>query len=166
MWRQSAKMLQRYAQAAPRELAGLLEERVREEPRCPVTRYLIGCQCFDRNRPATATQHMMVAHRVEPRLQSAALLAFAGLTWSSRPGAPLLPVLLDTWEDFRRPEFDRFTRERRLLDSFAEPDPGLERVAPLAQRLWRLPIPTLRAQLRDAVASRDVTLYPLLTVPA
>lgn len=166
MQRHTAEMLQRYARAAPRELPGLLHQRLCEEPRCAVTRYLAGCQCFDRGHPALATRHMMVAHRVEPCFQSAALLAFAGLTWTSRPQAPLLPVLLDTWEDFRRPEFDRFPRERRLLDCFAEPAPGRDGVADLARRLWRLPIRTLRAQIREAVASRDATLYPLLTVPA
>ncbi len=109
---------------------------------------------------------MMVAHHVEPRLQSAALLVFSGLNWVSRRGTVLLPVLLETWEEFRRPEFDHLPRERVLLDAFAEPDPGLNLVAPLARRLWRLPIRTLRAQIREAILSRDAALYPQLTASA
>ncbi len=166
MNRRSTETIQRYARTAADRLPALLEQGLAADPRCPVTRYLSGCQCFDRGFVATAVRHMMIAHHAEPRLQSAALLAFAGLNWVSRHSAPLLPVLIETWEEFRRPEFDRLPLERRLLDAFAEPDPGLERVSPLARRLWRLPIRTLRAQIRQAVISRDAGLFPLLMAPA
>lgn len=155
-----------YARSPAERLPTLLEDTLATQPLCAVTRYLLGCQCFDRGRAATAVRHMMVAHHAEPRFRSAALLAFAGLSWVSRRGTPLLGVLLDTWEEFRRPDFDLSGRERLLLDAFSEPDPGLEHLAPLARRLWRLPIRTLRAQIRAAVLSRDATLYPLLTAPA
>lgn len=161
-----ADLLQRYAQTPGDRLTTLLEERLLVEPRCAVTRYLLGCQCFDRGRSATAVRHLMIAHHVDVQLQSAALLVFAGLNWVSRRGAQLLPVLLETWEEFRRPDFDRLRRERALLDAFAEPDPGLELMPPLARRLWRLPILTLRSQIRAAVLSRDAGLYPLLATPA
>jgi hypothetical protein len=75
-------------------------------------------------------------------------------------------VLLATWEEFRRPEFDRLAKERLLLDAFAEPDPGLSHMPVLARRLWRLPIRTLRTQIHQAVLSRDAGLYPLLAAPA
>ena len=104
----------------------------------------------------------LITRTLEQRM---ALVPKAPSPWRRSLGA-LLPVLLETWEEFRRPEFDHFRRERLLLDAFAQPDPGLDRVGPLAQRLWRLPIRTLRAQLRAAVLSRDAALYPLLTVPA
>ena len=107
----------------------------------------------------------MVAHHALPQLESAALLVFAGLNWVAQRGSSLLPVLLATWEEFRRPEFDRQREERLLLDAFAQPDPGLTQVSPLARRLWRLPVQTLRAQIREAIVSRDVGLYPLLTIP-
>ena len=130
-----------------------------------MTRYLLACHCFDRGRSAAAVRHMMVAHHAEPQFESAALLVFAGLNWVSRRGAVLLPVLLDTWEEFRRPEFDRRPRERTLLDAFARPEPDLHELSPLAPRLWRLPIHTLRAQIRQAALTRDAGLYPLLTAP-
>jgi hypothetical protein len=139
-----------------------LERQLAESPRCPVTRYLLGCQCFDQRQIAVGVRHMMVAHHAEPDLQSAALLVFAGLNWCSRKSAPLLPVLLQTWEEFRRPEFDQYGKERLLLSAFAEPGAGLDLVSQLAQRLWRLPIAALRAQIRDAIASRDAYSYPLL----
>jgi len=161
-----AETVRHYACQPPETLTGLLAERIADDPRCPITRYLLGCQCFDRGNSAIGVRHMMVAHHAEPQLKSAALLAFAGLNWVGRRGEALLPVLLETWEEFRRPEFDRLPRERLLLDSFAEADPGLANVAPLARRLWRLPIQTLRAQIREAVVSRDAGLYPLLTSPA
>ncbi|MCH8805282.1 MAG: hypothetical protein IH986_04260 [Planctomycetes bacterium] len=155
-----------FARCPADEMFERLRERAEQSPRCPVTRYLLACQCFERGRSALAVRHMMVAHHVEPDYQSAALLVFAGLNWVSRRGSALLPVLLDTWEEFRRPEFDRHRKERALLDAFAEPEPGLERVSPLARRLWRLPIRTLRAQIREAVLSRDGERYPLLTATA
>lgn len=147
-------------------LPAQLEARLRDQPRCAVTRYLLACHCFDRGRVATAVRHLMIAHHAEPEFESAALLVFAGLNWIGRQQALLLPVLLDTWEEFRRPEFDRRPRERRFLDALAEADPGVQSVAPLAGRLWRLPIQTLRAQIREAIVSRDAGLYPLLTAPA
>lgn len=155
-----------YARTRPEALPALLAERLAADPRCPVTRYLLGCQELERARPAAAVRHYMVAHHAEPAYQSAALLAFAGLNWLRRRGDPLLAVLLDTWEEFRRPEFDRTRRERRLLDALAGPDPGLAPVSGLARRLWRLPVRTLRAQLRDAILSRAAGRYPLLTAPA
>ena len=164
--RRIAEVVAFYARMAPETLGARLEEGAARQPACPVTRYLLGCHCLDRSRPATAARHFMVAHHAEPRLESAALLAFAGLTWVSRRGTSLLPVLLETFEDFRRPEFDRFPRERLLMDAFAETDPGLIHVAPLARRLWRLPIRVLRAQIRDAIVSRDERLYPQLIAPA
>lgn len=161
-----ARTIARFAVLAPEELPAALAVHVEVAPRCAVTRYLLGCVCFDRGRSATAVRHLMVAHHAEPQLQSAALLVFAGLNWVSRRGAKLLPVLLDTWQEFRRPEFDCRRRERELLDAFQEPDPGLAQVGPLARRLWRLPIRTLRGQLREAIVSRDAGLYPLLAAPA
>jgi hypothetical protein len=156
----------RYASTPPEHWPALMDERLRDSPRCAVTRYLLGCQCFDRGNSATAVRQLMVAHHAEPQLESAALLAFAGLNWVSQRGAALLPVLLETWEEFRRPEFDRLRKERLLLNAFAELDPGLEHVSLLARRLWRLPIRTLRAQIREVILSKDSGLYPLLTAPA
>lgn len=161
-----ADMLRFYAETPRERWSEVMEQRVASEPRCAVTRYLLGCVCFDRGRAATAVRHMMVAHHAGPQLQSAALLAFAGLNWMTQRGAKLLPVLLDTWNEFRRPEFDRTRNERRVLDAFAERDPGLDHVSLLARRLWRLPILTLRAQIREVIMSKDAGLYPLLAAPA
>lgn len=155
-----------FARCAPEQLAQECAARLAVEPRCPITHYLLGCQGFDRRRSATAVRHLMIAHHAAPGLQSAALLVFAGLNWISRHDAPFLSVLLETWEEFRRPTFDHYPLERRLLDAFARPDPGLELVAPLARRLWRLPIRTLRAQIEAAVRSRDTRLHPQLIAPA
>jgi hypothetical protein len=109
---------------------------------------------------------MMTAHHAEPALESAALLVFAGLNWCRRGETPLLPVMLDTWVEFRRPEFDRRRKERKLLDLFAEPHEGLDGVSPLARKLWRLPIRALRAQIREAVRTPEEAPYPLLLAPA
>lgn len=155
-----------HARGPADELPARLAARLRAEPRCGVARYLTACQCFDAGRSALAVRHMMIAYHVEPDLQSAALLVFAGLNWVGRRGHALLPVLLDTWEEFRRPEFDRTRKERFLLDACAEAEPGLEHVSPLARRLWRLPIRTLRAQIREAILSRDPGRHPLLLTPA
>jgi hypothetical protein len=164
--RRLEKVIQSYVRCPADQFAAQLQARLAADPRCPVTRYLAACQCFDRGRSAPGVRHMMVAHHAEPQFESAALLVFAGLNWIGRRGAALLPVLLDTWEEFRRPEFDRTRQERALLDALAEPDPGLERVSLLARRLWRLPLQTLRAQIRQAIVSRDAGLYPLLTASA
>jgi hypothetical protein len=164
--RRLTDLVQSYSRVPAERLTMLLEERLAREPGCPVARYLLGCQCFDRGRSATAVRHMMIAHHAEPQFQSAALLTFAGLNWVSQRGAVLLAVLLATWEEFRRPEFDRLAKERLLLDAFAEPDPGLGHMPALARRLWRLPIRTVRNQIRQAVLSRDAGLYPLLATPA
>jgi hypothetical protein len=149
------------------ELARALAARVAAEPRCAVTRYLLACRCIDAGGPAWAVRHLMVAHHALPALESAALLVFAGLNWIARRDEPLLPVLLETWDEFRRPEFDRTAAECALLDAFAEPAGGLAGVSALARRLWRLPIQTLRAQIRAATTSRDaVESYPLLVATA
>lgn len=164
--RHLAEIATRLARVGPDQRSADLRRRLAAEPRCPVARYLLACECFDRGRPALAVRHLMVAHHSEPRLQSAALLVFAGLNWIARWGTPLLPVLLDTWEEFRRPAFDVTAFERRLLDAFHEPDPGLAEAAPLAQRLWRLPIRRLRAEIEAALASRDANVCAHLTAPA
>jgi len=153
-------------QRSATEFVRWLEERLQSEPRCPITCYVLACHCFDRGRCAQAVRHMMTAHHAEPAFESAALLVFAGLNWVSRRGAALLPVLLDTWEEFRRPEFDRHRQERRLLDAFAQRREELNGVSALARRLWRLPIRTLRAQIREAVLSPNAEQYPLLLAPA
>jgi len=153
------------AERAAGDFIGWLNRRAGASPRCPITRYLLGCYCYDRGRIATGVRHMMVAHHSEPALESAALLVFAGLNCLTRGGGALLPVLLDTWEEFRRPEFDRRDAERLLLDAFAEPPEPLDGLSPLARRLWRLPIPTLRTQLREVVLSSNAEQHPLLLAP-
>jgi len=164
--RRLREVVQRYASSGPEELSGLLEQSLAADPHCPVTRYLLGCQCFDRGQVATGIRHLMAANHIEPDFQSAALLVFAGLNWVTCRQRPLLPVLLETWEQFRHPPFDERHKERLLLDAFAEPQPDLERGPELARRLWRLPIRVLRAQIRTAVGSRDAGLYPLLCASA
>lgn len=139
-----------------------LRNLVEREPRCPVTRYLLGCDALDHGRIATAVRHMMVAHHAEPDFESAALLVFAGLKWGPQRTRPLLPVLLETWDEFRRPGFDRTRREKLLLDAFAEPLDLPGPLSALARRLWRLPVHTLRAQIREAVASDNASRFPLL----
>jgi hypothetical protein len=155
-----------HSQRSTPDFVEWLGQRLESLPGCPVANYLLGCHCFDRGRGAQAVRHMMTAHHAEPTLESAALLVFSGLNWISPGAAGLLPVLLDTWEEFRRPEFDRNRRERRLLDIFADSDAELNGVSPLARRLWRLPIRTLRAQIREAVLSPGSQQYALLLTPA
>jgi hypothetical protein len=164
--RRVAEMAQRYARCSADELGARLEQQLRGDPRCPVTRYVAGCWSFDAGRPATAVEHLMIAHHAEPELESAALLVFAGLNWVSRPSVPLLPVLLQTWEEFRRPEFDRSAKERALLDAFSAGAAGQPDQPVLTRRLWRVPIALLRAQLQAAVQARDTEWYALLTAPA
>lgn len=148
------------------EFAEWLRVGLETEPRCPVTHYLLACHHFERGRCAQAVRHMMIAHHAEPALESAALLVFSGLNWVNRPATELLPVLLDTWEEFRRPEFDRCGAERQLLDAFSEPRTDFNGMSPLARRLWRLPIRALRAQIRAAVRSPNTGEYPLLLATA
>lgn len=144
------------------EYAEWLHRRLERRPHCAVTRYILGCHCLDRNRIAQGVRHMMIAHHGEPAFESAALLVFAGLNWVDCREAALLPVLLNTWEEFRRPEFDRNAKERRLLDAFDEQPLPRDALSTLARRLWRLPIRSLRAQIREVTASSNMGGYPLL----
>jgi hypothetical protein len=144
------------------ERAALLASRLRQRPRCATTRYLAGCTCFDEGFPALAVRHMMIAHHAEPNLQSAALLVFTGLNAIARRGDSLLPIVVDTWEEYGRRPFDVTPRERFLFDALAAPDPGLGSDV-LARRLWRMPLETLREQLQAALQTRDAGLYPRLT---
>jgi hypothetical protein len=150
------------AALAPSSRRLALSRRLASHSRCPVTRYLLGCENFDQGRLATGVRHMMIAQHAESELESAALLVFAGLNLVAGRGSALLPTLLETWEEFRRPEFDRRPKERLLLDAFAEADEP-PAASPLARRLLRLPIATLRAQLREGVRGADAQRFaPLL----
>jgi hypothetical protein len=163
--RELLQAIARYAPLAPEQLSARLPVELAAQPRCPVTRYLLACRCLDAGRVALAVRHLMIAHHAEPRFESAALLVFAGLNWVGQRGAALLPVLLATWEEFRRPQFDRTWPERLLLDACAQPEPALGEAPLLARRLWRLPIQTLRGQIREAMPSPAAAIYPLLAVP-
>ncbi len=158
--------LERLRGLASRDRYRVARERLATEPRCPVSGYLAACHEFDSGRPAMAVRRMMVVHHAEPGLESAALLVFAGLNWSGLRERPLLEVLVSTWEEFRRPEFDRTVREQELLDAFAEAGQGLDQVSPLARRLWRLPLETVRVQLREVAAEQNRGAYPLLLATA
>lgn len=156
------RMIELYRGCPAELLDRRLAEQAAEAPGCAATRYLLGCRALDRGRPASAVRHMMVAHHADPDLESAALLVFAGMNAVSRAGVPMLTVLLDTWVEFRRPQFDRYARERRLLSAFAAEWEGPPSVSDLTRRLWRLPIQVLRSQIREAVAVKDAARYPLL----
>lgn len=131
-----------------------LLDRLTRTPRCPLTRYLLGCEEWDRGRPACATRHFMVAYHAEPRLGSAALLVFAGLVYFSRSDESLLRAIEQAWDEFRQPEFDVSPRERRLLDSLEIPSPGGPPVRADYAAFWRLPIARLRGELRAAWNAR------------
>lgn len=154
------------ARGTPAERDAKIHERLTDEPRCAVARYLAGCASFDAGRPASAVSDLMVAHHADSQLESAALLVFAGLSACGRPHEPLLRVMLETWEEFRRPKFDRTPRERWLLDALAVSDGALRGASSLARRLGRLPIPTLRRQIVQAIASSPVEPYGLLIASA
>ena len=142
---QLIQTVQRYAQLTLRQLAERLPAEAAARPRCPVTPYQLGCCCLDQGRAALGVRHLMVAYHAEPRLESAALLVFAGLSWVGQREAALLPVLLATWDEFRRPQFDRTWPERLLLDAFAAPEPGLGQALLLAAAM-ALPLTTLRVR--------------------
>lgn len=143
-----------------------LRQRLAQQPRCPVARYVMACDLLDRSEPAPAARHLMIAYHAEPRFASAALLAFASLAWVSRPASQLLHVLLDTWAEFHRPVFDQTRAETAFLDAFREPEPPALSGDLFARRLWRLPIRSLRAQVADAVAARIAEFWPILSQPA
>ena len=164
--RELSAVVAHFARCPAGGLFDAVRQRLESNARCPVANYLLGCHWFDRGRAAAAVRRLMIAHHAEPALESAALLVFAGLSWAGQRGRALLPTLLDTWEEFRRPEFDRTRQERRLLDAFAQPVAELNGASALARRLWRLPIRTLRSQLRAAVLSPAAGGYPLLAAPA
>jgi hypothetical protein len=155
-----------YASAPRADWAALSAETLEDQPRCPVSRYVAGCCAFDLGRAAMAVRQMMIAHHAEPALESAALLAFSGLSWIEQLNRPLLSVLVETWEEFRRPQFDRTRKERLLLDMAASrvSEPG--HVSALARSLWRLPLESVRAQLRRLASERDAAEHPLLLAPA
>lgn len=187
-----------YAGCPADHLLARLRGQLARVPRCPITRYVLGCYCFDHHAPATAVRHFMIAHHAEPRLESAALLVFTGLNWAHQRQRPLLPILLETWEEFRRPAFDRHRREQLLLDAFQEaspvippantlaaapvmasnpstpppPDPATHGAAGTPGALpasailalfWRLPIQTLRLQIRTAVSTPRAEAHSVLT---
>ena len=160
--RRLAAILDSYTQLGCDARRTAVRARLAIEPRCAASQFLAGCLDIEDGRPASAVRHFMVARHVEWQLQSAALLVFAGLNVIDRPREPMLRVLLDTWEEFRRPQFDVYRKERSLLDRFHEPEPNLGALPPLARKLWRLPIAPLRMQIREAVDNRDAVLYPLL----
>lgn len=148
--------------ARPEEFGRAIDDRLRQEPDCAVARYLSGCREFDRGCAARGVREMMIAQHIDAGLESAALLVFSGLAVVSRGNVPLLAVLLDTWDEFRRPVFDRTRSERALFDLFAEPAEFSFGSSSLAGRLWRLPIRTLRTQIREAVGSQGGS-YSLLS---
>mgnify|MGYP007106200713 CR=1 FL=1 len=135
------------------QLDALLARRVSSQPRCAVTRYLLGCRCLDGGRTGAAVRHFMLAYRMQPVLESAALLAFAGLDRALRPDACPLRVLLETWEEYRRPEFDRRRFERAVLDHYGAPPPA--GLGELGRRVWRLPSVRLRARIAAVAGSRE-----------
>lgn len=132
-----------------------------DDGEAPVTRFLLGCAWLDEGRPASAAQCMMIAHHQEPRLQSAALLAFAGLLWCSRPEDGLLSVVVDAWLEFHQPEFDVTPAERRLLDQCSSPGWAARGASVLAGRLRRLPVERLRRELDQAFVLREERFAPL-----
>jgi hypothetical protein len=155
VWNRTGKLLQRYHTAEPAQLRGMVAAQLEQTPTCGLSRYLLGCLSVDAGQVALGTRHFMIAHHQEPQYRSAALLVFTGLAWSRRTTDAFLPVLLDTWEEFRHPAFDIEPREQALFDAFGETFPGDARATPLAARLWRLPIRTLRTALREALAHVD-----------
>lgn len=143
------------AQLDAASLDAQLALRLGRHPRCPVARYVAGCRCFDLGLPAHATRNFMIAHHAEPQFESAALLAFTGLAWISRRDVTLLDALIGTWEEYRRPAFDRSPREQRLLDGFRLDTRAETAGQGELSRFWRLPIRTVHHELRARAASND-----------
>ena len=161
-----AEIVAAFGRCDTTEYLAWLEARVGATPQCAISRYLLGCQYFDRGRTAQAVRQMMTAHHLEPCLESAALLVFSGLNLIRQRSGTMLSVLLETWTEYGKPPFDRFSGERHVLDAFVERSDAIANASPLARRLWRLPIRLLRRELVAAVASADARQYSLLLAPA
>jgi hypothetical protein len=121
-------------------------------PGCGLTRYVAACRCLDDGLPAAAARHFMLAHHAECELESASLLAFACLLHSGKRSQPFIETLRTTWEEFRRPAFDRTPTETAILDALADASRPAGLAAPLAE-FWRLPSRVLREQIRSQAAA-------------
>ncbi len=147
-------LLQRYRSLSREELAQAIEVRLFEQPRCAASRYLAGCLAFDDGRRAIAVRHWMIAQHAEPQFQSAALLVFTGLNAIARPADSVWSLLRSTYAEFREPTFGERPKEQLLFAAFEEPPPPAVSSDPQTAHFWRLPLHSLRAELRQlAVAA-------------
>jgi hypothetical protein len=110
--------------------------------------YLLGMSHLAAGDVSRAVRAFQVSYHRQPAFETAALLVFAGQDLPSNDVDQLLPRVVETWQEMRRPRLERDPRERRLLDRLrldqgAPPDVSSR----LARTLWRLPLPQLREQL-------------------
>jgi hypothetical protein len=124
--------------------------------------YALGCALLDARNPEEATRAFQLACHAHPGLESAVLLAFACLRIRGADMPRMLPILLETYEETKRPAIPGSAWERVLLRELRAPDADRCGASPPAQSLGLLPIDCLRKQIADAVADRPAWAGPLL----
>ena len=128
--------------------------------------YALGCAWLNARNPEAATRAFQLACHAHPGLDSAVLLAFACLRMRGPDMPRLLPILLETYEEIRRPSIPGSAWERLFLRELGAPGADPPGLAPLARALRMIPVECIGQQMADAVARRPAWAAPLLAGPA
>ncbi len=97
--------------------------------------YLTGVSWLREGRIRQAARCFGIAHHLDERIETAALLTFSCLKARETPDSDIVDQIFKTWEEMRRPNLLRFEEDRLLIDSVcrtAPPAPPLSAVGRLA----------------------------------
>lgn len=97
--------------------------------------YLTGVSWLREGRIRQAARCFGIAHHLDERIETAALLTFSCLKAREGSDSDLVEQIFKTWDEMKRPDLLRFDEDRLLIDSVcrtAPPAPPLSAVGRLA----------------------------------
>lgn len=123
--------------------------------------YLLACDHLRAGRVALAARAFGLAYHADARLESAALMTFACLKASSQPAEALVPRLIETWHELRRPAIGQRAVEEPLLTCLAATTRDAPRLSSLGRLAWLTASPLVQSQIEQAQRSLRPDWSPL-----
>lgn len=116
------------------------------------TWYLAGVQALRAGRVREAARAFGIAHHADFELVSAALLTFAGLKASSGGVADVVPLIVATWREMKRPALGETHVDGLMLGAITQTAPPMPRGgSALAALIWGVTNEAERRRLQELI---------------
>jgi len=145
--RQYDRIIRQYQSAPPDKRKDVLGPAADGVELNPAAWYLRGALAMREGRMRDAARSFGMAHHADCRLQTAALLTFAGLKASEGEGSDIIEQVVRTWEEMGRPAITAQREDRVMMDCLETEGRAGPELSAVGRLVWLMVGPAQRARI-------------------